>query len=130
MAARGEIYPWGYDCTYYPHRLTEPGKVRQPSRIFVSDTGDLFGRWVPKAWISEVLAVATECWWHTFIFLTKNPEKYREFVFPPNTWVGTSVTSDRDRKKGYRSSDKSGRRSGFSAHRTPLGTRDGTPRRA
>ena len=99
VAAQGEIYPWGYDCTYYPHRLAEPGKVRQPSRIFVSDTGDLFGRWVPEAWIGEVLAVATECSWHTLIFLTKNPKRYREFTFPSNAWVGTSVTSDRDRKR-------------------------------
>jgi protein gp37 len=96
VAKQGEIYPFGYDPTFYPHRLEEPYKVTAPSKIFVVDTGDLFGGWVPKAWIEKVLTVIKECDWHTFILLTKNPEGYGTIHYPENAWLGTSVNSDAD----------------------------------
>jgi protein gp37 len=99
IARKGEIYPFGYDPTFYPHRLNEPCKVSEPSLIFVSDTGDLFGRWVPRSWIEQVLQVADNCLHHTFLFLTKNPSGYRGLRFPDNCWIGTSVSSDKDRRR-------------------------------
>lgn len=95
-AKKGEIYPFGYDATFYPHRLKEPLKVKKAARIFVVDVGDLFGAWVLKEWIEQVLEIAWQCSWHTFQFLTKNPIRLSEFGFPDNCWVGTSVNSDKD----------------------------------
>ena len=99
VALQGEIYPYGYDPTFYPHRLIEPAKIKKPSRIFVVDTGDLFGDWVPADWIDKVLDVARACPQHTFQFLTRNPERYLSIDFPDNAWTGTSVNSDRDRDR-------------------------------
>lgn len=96
IAKKGEINPFGYDPTFYPHRLDEPLKVKRPGRIFVVDAGDLFGRWVRADWIWRVLHIATLAQWHTFLFLTKNPARYREFEFPGNCWLGTTITSDKD----------------------------------
>lgn len=96
IAAQGEIYPYGYDPTFYPHRLDEPTHVKKPSKIFVVDTGDLFGAWVPTEWIEKVLNAAIKCPQHAFQFLTKNPRRLLSFVFPQNAWVGTSVSSDSD----------------------------------
>lgn len=96
VAYKGEIYPYGYDPTFYPHRLEEPFRVKKPAKIFVVDAGDLFGSWVPEVWIKKVLKVAEECNWHTFMFLTKNPDRMLEFKFPENAWVGTSICSHRD----------------------------------
>jgi protein gp37 len=97
IAKEGEIYPYGYDPTLYPHRLDEPLRVRKPGRIFVVDTGDLFGRWVPAEWIEQVIDAARRCPQHTFQFLTKNPKRLLDFEFPENAWVGTSVNSGKDK---------------------------------
>src|SRR5271169_1957577 len=86
LAKQGEIYPFGYDPTFYRHRLVEPEKMKAPQRIFVVDTGDLFGAWVPQEWITDVIDVTTRCPQHTFILLTKNPARYLEFNFPANCW--------------------------------------------
>jgi len=84
-------FPQGFKPTFYPNRLDEPIVRDKPSRIFVSDMGDLFGDWVPKEWIKDVLMAVRQCPQHTFLFLTKNPKRYREFEFPENAWIGTSV---------------------------------------
>lgn len=97
IALKGEIYPYGYDPTFYPHRMDAPKKVRKPSRIFVVDTGDMFGSWVPSEWIESILQKVRLYNWHTYQFLTKNPKRLFEFEFPSNSWVGVSVTSDKDK---------------------------------
>lgn len=99
IAQKGEIYPYGYDPTFYPHRLEEPFRVKKPSKIFVVDTGDMFGNWIPEEWIEQILDVVKKCDWHIFQFLTKNPERLIKYKFPDNAWVGTSVNSDKDRKR-------------------------------
>jgi len=38
--------------------------------------------------------VARECYWHTFLFLTKFPLNASKFSFPPNAWVGTTIEKD------------------------------------
>ena len=96
IADEGEIYPYGYDPTFYPHRLNEPVRLRNASKIFVVDTGDLFGQWVPAEWINQVIEITNKCPQHTFQYLTKNPKRLMEYKFPDNAWAGTSVNSDED----------------------------------
>ncbi len=96
IAIKGERIPFGYDPTFYPHRLQDPLKRRRPSKIFVCDCGDLWGDWVPNEWIEEVLRIVRRCPQHTFQFLTKNPKRYLNFELPNNTWAGTTVTSNKD----------------------------------
>ena len=91
-----KAFPNGFNPTFHEKRLTEPMKIKKPSRIFVSDMGDLFGDWVPDEWISDVLMMVQGCSRHTFLFLTKNPKRYREFEFPKNAWIGTSVENQAD----------------------------------
>ncbi len=97
IAEKGEIYPYGYDPTFYPHRLHEPMKVKKPAKIFTVDTGDMFGEWVPDMWIEQILEVAEQCAWHTFLLLTKNPSRLSDFYYPDNVWVGASINSDIDK---------------------------------
>jgi len=96
VAKKGEIYPYGYDATFYPHRLLEPTKVKKPARIFTVDTGDLFGQWVPEAWIEAVMETIARCPQHTFQILTKNPARLIGYQLPANVWAGTSVSSSHD----------------------------------
>ncbi len=99
IAKKGEIYPYGYDPTFYPHRLNEPLKIKKPSKIFVVDAGDMFGNWVPEEWIKAIIDVVKSSPWHIFQFLTKNPERLIKYNFPNNAWVGTSINRNKDREK-------------------------------
>jgi len=76
---------------FWPGRLHEPRKNNNSSKIFVCSMGELFDPSVPDEWIQAVLDEATFCWWHTFQFLTKQPQRAAQFTFPPNAWVGISV---------------------------------------
>lgn len=51
----------------------------------------MFGEWVPKEWIQAVLDEIRKYPQHTFQLLTKNPKRYREFKFPENCWLGTTM---------------------------------------
>jgi protein gp37 len=96
VAKKGEIYPFGYDPTFYPHRLSEPTKRKKPSKIFVVDTGDLLGHWVPEDWVETVFEVIASCPQHAFQVLTKNPVRLVDREIPDNLWVGTSVSTNAD----------------------------------
>lgn len=96
IAGAGERCPFGFDPTFYPHRLHEPQKVKKPKRIFVVSAGDLWGEWIPHVWIVEVLKVVKKCPQHTFQLLTKNPRRYLDFELPQNSWAGATVTCDED----------------------------------
>jgi len=76
---------------FLPERLDQPKQRKKPAKIFVGSMADMFGEWVPEEWIEKVLEVVRKCPQHTFQFLTKNPNRYYEFDFPNNCWLGTSV---------------------------------------
>ena len=78
---------------FHKDRLSEPVSLNKTcQKIFVCSMGDLFGKWIPRTWIEQVLDVVEVCPDNIFIFLTKNPERYSEFVFPENAWLGYSTT--------------------------------------
>lgn len=64
--------------------------------IFVTDMGDLFGSFVPDEWIYGVLEVVQRFPNKTFLFLTKNPSRYRNFDFPRNVMLGATIETDND----------------------------------
>jgi protein gp37 len=86
-----KAWPNGFEPTFHPERLQEPGKVKTHSRIFVGSMADCVGAWVPREWIDETLQMTRVYPWHTYLFLTKNPSRYKDFDFPPNCWIGTSI---------------------------------------
>jgi protein gp37 len=109
-----KLFPNGFEPTFHPERLDEPYKVPRNFRsknphlpkgsamIFTVSMGDLFGNWVPAKWIEAVIEVAEDNPQHIFLFLTKNPERYREFKFPKNCWLGTTVTSYKDQDRVFK----------------------------
>jgi protein gp37 len=94
------FYSQGFVPTFIPERLAAPGRMKVPSKaaedvsyrnVFTCSMADLFGKWVPTEWIQAVLdQVSAHPEWN-FLFLTKFPLRYREFSFPSNAWVGTTV---------------------------------------
>ena len=124
------------DVRRYESKLDEPLRWKRPKRIFVNSMSDLFHEDVPSKFIADVfntMACATrecrhnnikycteECWTgrpHTFLILTKRPERMLRFInediheiignwpgdyaintamdagaWPlPNVWLGVSV---------------------------------------
>lgn len=60
--------------------------------------GDLFGEWVPDEWIEEVTRTIERSPTSTFLLLTKNPKRFREFVdiFPDNVILGTTIETNKN----------------------------------
>lgn len=102
-----------------PHKLNEPRKRKQPTRIFVNSMSDLFHRMIPDEYLADIFRVMLECPQHTFQILTKRPEnaidwhirwsairKTRaasdpawaalpEDCWQPHIWMGASVEDNR-----------------------------------
>ena len=77
--------------------IHEIHSIKEPSRIFVGSTIELFGDWVEPEWYDYIWGMVKGKPQHTFIFLTKQPQNLSKWSpFPDNCWVGVSVTSAQD----------------------------------
>jgi protein gp37 len=99
------FYPQKFTPSFLPDRLSAPANTKVPNlsgiddlelrmakrNVFVCSMADLFGKWVPTAWIDAVLQQAWDNPQWTFLFLTKFPVRMAEFEFPKNSWIGTTV---------------------------------------
>lgn len=91
-------YPFDFTPTFHVYRLDEPAKWKKPRNIFVCSMADLFGNWVPDAWILAVIKACREAPQHRYLFLTKNPERYEPLYArgiigkeDRNLWFGTTI---------------------------------------
>lgn len=84
-------FKWNPKIRFKPEVLDKIKNIKKPSKIFVGSTHDLFGEWVPKEWIDKIIKVAVDNPKQTFQFLTKNPQRYLEFKFPKNCWLGFTI---------------------------------------
>ena len=75
--------------------LTAPLRLPEPSIIGVQFMSDLFHEDVKDNDIEKVLSLATGARWHTFLFLTKRPDRAKSFgpMFNEENhlWLGVSV---------------------------------------
>ena len=93
------------DVRLHPERLDDPLSWRKPRRIFVNSMSDLFHENVPFGFMMAVWGAIDSCKRHTFMVLTKRPERLLAFfdwwendaqmltgpgIFP-NVWLGVSV---------------------------------------
>lgn len=105
-------YPWGFAPTLHRYKLDEPKRWTKGRNIFVCSMADLFGAWVPDSWIDEVIRATQTAKQHKYLFLTKNPERYGEWLgrfeesgidnFPDeieNCWFGASASNNAELEK-------------------------------
>jgi protein gp37 len=92
------FYPQKFVPTFHEDRLTAPANTKLPSsddprsrRVFTCSMADLFGKWVPQAWIDAVFERVRDHQEWEFLFLTKFPQRLAELHWPDNAWVGTTV---------------------------------------
>lgn len=99
---RGKVkpYPYYFSPTFHRYRLGEPQSWKKPRNIFVCSMADLFGEWVPDAWIREVFEACEAAPQHRYLFLTKNPARYMELDANgvitkehSNFWFGSTATT-------------------------------------
>jgi len=64
----------------HPDRLAAPLRWQKPRRIFVCSLADLFHPAVPDEFIDRVFAVIALAERHTFLLLTKRPERMRAYL--------------------------------------------------
>ncbi|TGE35910.1 phage Gp37/Gp68 family protein [Desulfosporosinus fructosivorans] len=72
------------DVACHPERLDQPLRWKKPRRIFVNSMSDLFHEDVPDEFIDEVFAVMSDAGQHTFIILTKRPDRMKRYLSPDN----------------------------------------------
>jgi protein gp37 len=80
------------DVKFHEKLLDEPSLVK-PAMIFVNHEADIMGKWVPADWIEKIINSVTKYNQHTFLFMTKNPLRYKEFSFPDNALLGVTIES-------------------------------------
>ena len=86
--------PWGKPF-FRPSRLKQPDLTRRDGRVFVCSTSDLFHEDVPREWHEEIFAEMDRDGEHTFMLLTKRPERMA-LAFggrrpPHNVWLGVTA---------------------------------------
>jgi len=66
--------------------------------IFVGSSCDMFADKIPKEWIEDVLERCSVFNDNTYLFQTKNPKRFLEFMgdFPEKSIFGTTIESNRD----------------------------------
>jgi len=89
-------YRDGFLPRFFPHELNVRFKPNE--FVFVADMGDMFGKWVPDSWIKSVINVTKRFPKTTFLFLTKNPARYQDFVdlFGDNCILGATIETNRN----------------------------------
>ncbi len=83
---------------FHKDRLSEPLKLKKPSRIFVSSAGEFWDPKVKPIWRDEVYNVIKACPEHTFLILTKQSQNlFQDFdKVPENVWLGVTITHKQD----------------------------------
>ena len=85
----------GFTPTFHPDRLDVPLHWRKPRRIFVCSMSDLFHEAFTDDQVREVFWTMQRSAWHTYMVLTKRPERMRAFLDEapvlPNLWLGVTA---------------------------------------
>ena len=89
-------FKWPQEVTYRPEELDKIARIKNPSRIFICSTHDLFGEWIPDKWIFDIITKLQNYPQHTFLLLTKNPKRYASWTFRENFWLGQTITSGKE----------------------------------
>lgn len=72
---------WTGKTAFNNETILKPLRWRNPRRIFVCSMGDLFHESVPLEWIDKVMVIAALMPKHTFMILTKRPERMKDYFF-------------------------------------------------
>lgn len=81
---------WNGTVRTLPERLADPLRWRKPRRIFVGSMTDLFHPQIPFEYVAAVFGVMQATPWHTYLLLTKRPDRQFDFF----EWTATRSNGD------------------------------------
>lgn len=100
----GHPYEGGFDPQLRPDRIEQPRSWNTPRMVFVNSMSDMFGEFVPDAYLARVFKVMRETPQHTYQILTKRADRMAAWTktqswlaSAANIWLGVSVE---DKKYG------------------------------
>lgn len=97
MGANG--YDNGFGVSLMPERLTQPIRIRKPTRFFVNSMSDLFHPKVPFEYVTRIIEVIRATPQHQYQILTKRAERMARYFLeqdvPSNAWIGVTVENNR-----------------------------------
>ncbi len=89
-----DIFPNGFEPTFYPEAIHSPTHLQKPSIISVGWMGDIIGYCKSVSEQSLIYQTIMQNPRHTFLFLTKNLENLSFWSpFPANAGVGVTITN-------------------------------------
>lgn len=77
-----------FKITFHPDRLDQPLKWKKPRQIFVCSMGDLFHEEIEDHQINSIFLRMVNIDWHTYMILTKRPERMKDFISIGTGWRG------------------------------------------
>ena len=84
-------FKWDKTIRYDVDELKKLKSIKEPSKIFVGSMIDMYHEAIWKIWVQDIIDYSKDFPQHTFITLTKYPERLRHFWFPKNWWVGVTI---------------------------------------
>lgn len=88
-------FKWNPKIRFDPNVMRDTCNISKPSKFFIGSTMELFGDWVKPKWLKSIFAWIKKTDMHTYIFLTKCPDRLHLWnPFPDNVWVGVSAWDD------------------------------------
>jgi protein gp37 len=114
VSHENRIFPFGFFPTLHLNRMSRPAGIKEPQNVFVCSMADLFGEWVPDDWIKTVFDHCYLAPQHTYLFLTKNPERYydvieyletdvKNYTEPPGIFLGATAANNDQLNEAYES---------------------------
>ena len=89
-----------FDPQFFPERLAAfkntkiPGSVNAKSRnVLVCEMGDMLNPAIEDSWIEQTVEAMFDAPQWNFLVRTKFPNRYNDFNWPDNTWLGAIVTN-------------------------------------
>ncbi len=83
-----DSYRWTGEVRLNKDLLQAPLSWRKPQTVFVASMGDLFHPAVPEAYIHDIYDVMTATPQHTYIVLTKRPERIVPVLYGDSCYLG------------------------------------------
>lgn len=96
--------PDHFGVALHRERLLRPLTWKKPRRVFVNSMSDTFHPDVPHDFTLDIFEAMADASQHTYIVLTKRPQRMREFLRHcedwdptewPNVWLGVSAENQR-----------------------------------
>jgi protein gp37 len=81
---------WTGDVNFVPEAMTKPFRWHKPRRIFINSTSDTFHKNVEDEWLDYLIATIALNPHHTFMVLTKRPERMHKYMHNLTEKITTS----------------------------------------